>query len=154
RVLVCEAATGKPLLEIPPNPAHRTPATEVAFSADGKLLAVGGYWAKEVRLFDLEKRVLLRSFPNTANKHERWARSWQGTGFAFTPDGRTLVVGGKDGGLHLWDVASGAERLSLAGSMEPALNLALTADGRTAMTSHYGGEIHLWSVAEGQRLRK
>ena len=31
---------------------------------------------------------------------------------AFTPDGRTLIAGGDDGALRLWDPASGKERVS------------------------------------------
>jgi WD40 repeat protein len=131
-----------------------TPITEVAFSPDGRLLAASGYWAKEVRLFDLENRRLLRAVPNTSEGHERWARCWQGAGFVFAPDGRSLLIGGKDNALHFWDIAAGREQWALSESKEPVLNVALTSDGHVAMTAHYGGEVHLWNVAEGKHIRK
>jgi WD40 repeat protein len=79
---------------------------------------------------------------------------WQGPGFAFTPDGRTLVIGGKDGALHLWDTATGQEQASLAGEKEFVTSLTLTSDGRTALTAHGGGALHLWDVTNRKHLRK
>jgi WD40 repeat protein len=154
RVTVADAASGKTLLHIQPLPQRQSPVTELAFSPDSRILAVSGYWHKEVRLFDLEARRLLHAIPNTVAKHENWAREWQGAGFAFTPDGRTLVVGGKNGSLLLFDVAEGRERAALPASNEPALNVSLSADGRTALTAHYGGELHLWDVAGEKHLLK
>src|SRR5262245_25953269 len=136
RVTVADAASGKTLLHVQPLAERHSPVTELAFSPDGRILAVSGYWQKEVRLFDLEARRLLHAIPNTVAKHENWARVWQGDGFAFTPDGTTLVIGGKNGSLLLADVAEGRERTALPASKEPALNVALSADGRTALTAH------------------
>jgi WD40 repeat protein len=153
RVRICEAATGKLLMEIPPKTDHLAPATELAFSRNGKLFAVGGFWAKDVRVFDLEKCRFLYSLPNTAAGQERWSRQWDGAGFAFTPDSGSLIVGGKGGGLLLYATATGQQQWALAGSNEPVLNLAVTADGRTAFTAHYGGELRLWSVADRKQIR-
>src|SRR6266568_1093052 len=154
RVFVSEAATGKTLFEIQSFPGSHNPVTELAFSADGRTLAVGGYWMKELRLFDLEARRLLHAIPNTVQGHERWSRQWQGAGFAFTPDGKTLAVGGKNGALLLCDVAEGRERTALSESKEPMLNLALSANGRIALTAHYGGELHLWDLGGEKHLLK
>src|SRR5262249_34926046 len=120
----------------------------------GKLLAASGYWMKEVRLLDLEARRLVHAIPNTAENQTRRTRVWQGAGFAFTPDGKTLAVAGKDGAFRLFDVDTGKERVALTETKEVALNIALSADGKLALTAHYGGEMHLWSVAEGKHVRK
>src|SRR5262249_10988847 len=71
-VQIAEAATGRPLLELKPNPSRWTPVTEMAFSPDGRFLATGGYWARDVRVFDLERREVLCVFPNTVDRQERW----------------------------------------------------------------------------------
>src|SRR5262249_23587750 len=54
RVTVADAASGKTLLHLQPLLERHSPVTELAFSPDGRILAVSGYWMKEVRLFDLE----------------------------------------------------------------------------------------------------
>jgi RNA polymerase sigma factor (sigma-70 family) len=153
-VHVCTAADGKPLLEFRPDDTRFHPVTELAFSPDGRTLAAGGYWSETVRLFDLATRKVRHSIPNTADGQDRWGRVWQGPGFAFTPDGRTLVLGGKDGALHLWDTATGQEHASLAGEKELVTSLTLTSDGRTALTAHGGGALHLWDVTNRKHLRK
>src|SRR5262249_10950162 len=50
---------------------------------------------------------------------------------AFSPDGRTLATGGSHGDLHLWDVASGKERLSFLNQDVPVCSVAFSPDGRT-----------------------
>jgi RNA polymerase sigma factor (sigma-70 family) len=50
---VCEAATGKPCFELKPEPDRYNRITELAFSPDGKTLAAGGYWCKDVYLIDV-----------------------------------------------------------------------------------------------------
>jgi len=154
RIQICDAATGKPQLEVRPNPGTYFTATELAFSPDGRMLAAGGYWSKVVWVWDLNTRKLLHTIPNTVDGHGKWSREYQGPGFAFTPDSRTLIVGGKDGGLHLWGTATGKELAALSESKEPVFSLTLTADGRTALTAHYAGELHLWDVENSKHLRK
>src|SRR5438105_4925116 len=107
---VCEAADGKPVLDLQADKVNFNPVTEVAFSPDGRTLAVGGYWYEALWLIDLATRKIRHTIPNTAPGQNLWGRAWQGAGFAFTPDGGTLVVGGKDGALHLWDSVTGTEQ--------------------------------------------
>src|SRR5262249_3181998 len=83
-----------------------------------------------------------------------WGREWQGPGFTFTPDGRTLIVGGKDGALHLWDPVSGTEQAALRETTEPVLSLAIRTNGGTAVTAHRDGALHLWDLASRKPLRK
>lgn len=153
-VQVCEAADGNLLLELHPNPALNSGITELAFSHDGRTVAAGGFWCKELWLIDLAAGRIVRALPNAAEGQEQWSRKHQGPGFAFTSDDRVLVVGGKDGALRLWDVATGAELATLAGPRTAVLSLTLSADGRTALTAHYEGEVHLWDVANRKHLRK
>ena len=130
------------------------PVTELAFSGDGRTLAAGGYWYEALWLIDLATRKVRHTIPNAAPGQHLWGREYQGPGFAFTPDGRTLVVGGKDEALHLWDPVTGTEQAALPGEQEPILSLTLTADGSTALTAHRDGALHVWDVASRKHLRK
>ena len=153
-VCVFEAADGKPLLDIRPDKSRFQPVTELAFSPDGQTLAAGGYWSEIVWLLDSATGKVRHTVPNTAEGQNHWARERQGAGFRFTPDGRTLVVGGKDGALHLWDTATGTEQAALPGEKEMVRSLTLTADGQKALTAHSGGALHLWDVTNRKHVRK
>jgi WD40 repeat protein len=152
-VRVCAAADGKLVWEFRAESKRMQPATELAFSPDGRMLAIGGYWNPAITLLDVDCREVRRRIPNTAPGQERWDRAAPGPGFAFTPDGRTLVVGGKDGAVHLWDLTTGAELVSLSRTAEPIVSLTLSADGKTALTAHAKGQVHLWTLPGRQHLR-
>jgi RNA polymerase sigma factor (sigma-70 family) len=153
-VYVCEAADGKPVLELEPDKVHHLNITELAFSPDGRTLAASGYYYDAVWLIDLATRKVRHTLPKPAGGKELPPCPQQGPCFAFTPDGRTLVVGGRDGALHLWDTATGTENVALPGAEEVIHSLTLTADGRTALTAHHGGALHLWDTRSRKHLRK
>jgi WD40 repeat protein len=153
-VHVCEAADGKLLIEFRPDEVPSRPVTELAFSPDGQTLAASGYWSEAVWLVDVTTRKVQHAIPNTVAGQGRWGRQWQGPGFAFTPDGRTLLVGGKDGALHLWNSATGTEQATLSATNEPVWSVTLTSDGRIALTAHDLGELHLWDMTNRKHLRK
>lgn len=152
-VRVCDTADGKLLFEL--QPVLRKPVTELAFSPDDTTLAVSGYWSGEIWLIDLATQKIRHTIPNTVADHNKWARLWQGPAFHFTPDGQTLIVGGKDGALHLWDTATGTEKATLPAVKERLVSVTLTADCGTALTAHsIGGVLHLWDVSKRAHLRK
>ena len=69
----------------------------LAFSPDGKFLALGGTWQDStVRLWDVEsqEQVALLEGPNLA--------------VAFSPDGKWLASGNKDGVILLWELGTGS----------------------------------------------
>jgi WD40 repeat protein len=95
-----ELASAKEVLVFPVTSNHA-----VAFSADGRLLALGGE-DRQVVLYDLRRgRELrrLRGFDAVV------------TALAFSPDGRWLVSGLEDSTLLIWDVT-----LSKPGKLGPA----------------------------------
>jgi WD40 repeat protein len=83
---------------------------------------------------------------------------------AFAPDGRTLVTAtGKPRAypthhhtLHLWELATGKERLTIApgktGWEYKFKHVAFAPDGRTLATVRWDWTIQLWDVATGAEL--
>ncbi len=92
RVTLHEAKTGKQADDLP-GPIGT--ARCVAFSPDGRLLAVSGD-EPVVLLYELASRHLVRRLSG----HE--APVWS---VVFTPDGRSLVSGGVDGTALVWDLS-------------------------------------------------
>jgi WD40 repeat protein/serine/threonine protein kinase len=122
-------------------------------------------WVVEVAFSPNRKTLLTRS-------HDRTVRLWdaatgepvtpylphQGLGAAaFSPDGRTLALGGGTGGndaaVRLWDAATGKPLPGATlphGSHIPAL--AFSPDGRTLGVGGEDGTARLWDVATRKPL--
>ncbi len=67
---------------------------------------------------------------------------------AFLPDGKTLILGGRDDSrLRLFDFQTGKDRSQPRGHRAAINVLSMTADGRTLATADMEGEIRLWDLA-------
>lgn len=62
----------------------------------------------------------------------------------FGPDGTQLVSGDDAGAIHLWDVASGERRQTLAGQGGRVLGLAFQPHGRALVSWNADGMARLW----------
>ena len=65
---------------------------------------------------------------------------------AFSPDGKTLAIGVRDGTIRLWDVESGKQRSILKGHTEGVLSVAFSPDGKSLASGSAGRSIKLWDV--------
>jgi WD40 repeat protein len=83
----------------------------LAFAADGKTLALGGYEDRgRVRMGDLSGRVLvptvsLWDVPTLTESATIACHDYPVTAVAFTPDGKVLATASWDGLVKLWEVA-------------------------------------------------
>jgi len=117
-------------------------AASLAWSKDGRLLAVGTY--REVKLFDVEGRRLQRTLPGHADVVHA---------LAFSPDGATLAaaggVPGQDGEIKLWNVDGGALLQTMRGHTDCIYGLAWRPDGKQLATASYDKTVKLWDAVQG-----
>jgi WD40 repeat protein len=139
-----DPATGRKLDELR---GHVGGISGLAFSPDGSMLASGasgnppntkGQTATDstVRLWDV-KTGKARTLPGP----ERWAQT-----VAFSPDGKTLAVGGSGTRIHLIDVATGKQKHSHPGHDGTIFRVALSPDGKTLASGGEDNLIHLWDL--------
>jgi RNA polymerase sigma factor (sigma-70 family) len=144
-----ETATGQRLLTIP-----RKLGYPLTFSSDGKLLAAGIH-----RTIGMERGYAGKSISVTemATGEEVLRIDGPLAPILFSPDGRLLAtidaVG--DGGLRIWDVATGKQLFRRAwpddaarhAGWSPAASLAFFPGGRKLATGMLDGTVLVWDLA-------
>jgi WD40 repeat protein/serine/threonine protein kinase/tetratricopeptide (TPR) repeat protein len=122
---------------------HDRGVWEVACSPDGKLLVSSGQEAESMILWDVSTGQPLRTIAGSV------------TGLQFTQDGKAVVgslVNGTARDYKEWDVASGAERATIADAgnvvgLVPARKTLVTTAGEFGPRS----EVRFWDTASGAR---
>lgn len=71
---------------------------------------------------------------------------------AITPDGKSILSGGKDSTLRVWDLATGKEVRQLPGHTGAVQALAISADGRRVLTGSADHTVRLWEIETGREL--
>jgi eukaryotic-like serine/threonine-protein kinase len=73
---------------------------------------------------------------------------------AFTPNGETLVAGGEDGTLKMWDAISLRESRSFKAHTNRITGVTFSADGRRFLTNSTEGKARLWETATVRLLHE
>jgi WD40 repeat protein len=123
-------------------------ATSVAFSPDGSLLAVGGYLDSNVHVWDVR----------SGERSELTPGGVKGSPVVleFSPDGTTLACGSSQGGVQLWDAATGDAKSSPEQNLSSCSRLSFSRDGKlligASRTRDGAGEVRIWDAQSGKML--
>jgi WD40 repeat protein len=117
--------------------AGRMYVIDMAFTPDGRTLALGNYATGDVELFDVATQTRLGELAGGTGRMEA---------LAISPDGRWLVTGGDDQTIHLWDLAHRKEVRQLRGHRTRVDALAFAPDSRHLVSGGWDGTVRFWSV--------
>jgi len=134
------------LLTIAPIVPVKPQIFDLAYSPDGKLLALAGY--REVRLIDAATKQPLA----TLTGHAGTVRS-----LAFSRDGRMLAAAGglpaRSGEVKIWDVEQRKLLHTIQGHADCIYGVAFSPDGKTIATASYDKLVKLWDLATQKEIR-
>jgi WD40 repeat protein len=141
RATLWDVATGALIRRIP---GHRASVHSVAFSPDGRQVALASWGL--VELWDLEPTPgqQVHSIPCHG--------SLAVYGVTFSPDGRCLASGGLDRTLRLWDRATGQELRAFYGHEGFVRALAFSPDGQWLLSASEDRSLKLWEVASARKI--
>ena len=127
----------------PPPQANQSPpplsqTLALAFSPDGKQLAVGGSDA-QVFLFNVSDGKLLRPIPGHTSAV---------TGLAFHPSGTVLVSSSRDRTVRLWNPANGQLIKSLEGHASWVQGVVFAAQGTRIASVGADQTVRLWDLSD------
>jgi WD40 repeat protein/tetratricopeptide (TPR) repeat protein len=74
------------------------------------------------------------------------------TSVAYSPDGRRLASGSRDGTARVWDALTGAELLALKGHTGYVTSVAYSPDGRRLASGGNDGTVRVWDARTGTEL--
>jgi len=110
---------------------------DLAFSADGELLAAGSD-DKVVDVWQVRDGTLLQSF-----QYETFPAA-----LAFSPDGSYLAVGDTGNEIRIWDLASGGLLDTLTGHTDLVSDVVFSPDGAILASSSFDNSVKLWNTAD------
>ena len=114
---------------------YQNPIRALAFSSTGASLAVGS--GQKIRLLGSSKQPRLKGVPYGETKS-----------LVFSPDDTVLVAGRINGGIELWDLATGEKITTLNGHTQSVETLVFSPDGKTLVSTGQDGTILVWDWEE------
>jgi len=124
------------------------------FQYESRVLAVAVTPDGQVAVSAAKDRLQAWSIPERKPLHA-FARRHVGDvkSVVIAPNGRTVVSGGDDGTVRLWELSSGNElRMLQPDHQKEVLSIALSPDGRIALSGSADHSARLWDLSSGRAL--
>ena len=135
----------------------------LAFSPDGKFLAIGGGEPSrggDIKILDVQGGVAAQSAQGSAAQSApKFAREFSNLhtdavlALEFSPDGKFLASGAADKVARVIDLATGKAAKSFEGHTHHILSLAWSLDGRTLATAGADAVVKVWDTLSGDRKK-
>ncbi len=135
----------------------------LAFSPDGKFLAIGGGEPSrggEIKILDVQSAIPAAASPHPVSEPApKFAREFANLhtdavlSLAYSPDGKLLASGGADKVARILDLSTGKVVRNLEGHTHHILGLSWSADGRTLATAGADNVVKVWDAATGDRKK-
>jgi WD40 repeat protein len=123
-------------------------ANSLAFSPDGKILAIGSgepSRSGDITLWDIESGKLVKNY---AERHLDSVFALD-----FSPDGKLLASGGADKAVRITDLTSGKVVKVFEGHTHHVLGVTWRADGRLLASSGADNVVKVWDWTTGDRRK-
>jgi WD40 repeat protein len=140
RVRVRDLQTGRDVHLLPEG---KTSISGLAFSPDGRTLAVVSH-ISGVQIWETVTGQLRETFDKLKG---------QATAAAFTPDGKSLIVGTSKA-IHVFELKSGKEIRQFGPDHLWPGSLAVTSDSKTLAVPLSEGAVALWDLTTGREIRR
>ena len=111
-------------------------------SADHSRIAFGGP-KRVVDLISIDGASVA-----TLTKHTDWV-----TAIRFSPDGKLLATGDRNGGLHIWEADTGMALTKLDGHDKTITAIDWRSDSRQLVTSSEDGNVRLWNPDQRKQTK-
>ncbi|HEU0178926.1 MAG TPA: AAA-like domain-containing protein [Blastocatellia bacterium] len=122
---------------------HGAAVFSVAFSPDGKKVAIGGH-SLEVKVWDAGSGREIKTLKDYSSPVKS---------VAFSPDGAILATGSYDGGIRLWDTATWRTLATVKGHKDQTSSIAFSPDGKTLASGSWDGYVKLWDVGALREIK-
>jgi WD40 repeat protein len=124
------------------NPAKAGGCHCLAYSSNGKLLAVGSHDGA-VHILAAETGKVIRACRGHTDEVNA---------VAWANDNKTLISGGRDESVRVWDADNGKQLHCLKGHLGAVYTIGVSPDGETIASGSFDHTIRLWNLASGKEL--
>jgi hypothetical protein len=121
--------------------AGKNDVLAVSWSPDSDYIAGGLSWSGNILVWDASRDTLAKTLAG----HGDWVNA-----VVYSPDGRAIISGSRDGSIRIWDAGSGKEK-SLVPVGEGVRELAISGDGAYLAGATENGVV-VWYAADGKLL--